>query len=747
VVFAKSTPIDSPETLICHTKTVLEGSEYLRNTYGSKILNSVPTVYRKYFWDLLSLVCKAHDLGKVQTLFQNRILQACKRPTLPLTTKNLKDIPHNIISPAFIHNHVKSFPKDLRPVIYQAIAFHHKRGKKEYLNDNAWRYVEDVIKYDISDRLEELEDMQSIFSSKFSTPSGSYLRWLRMALDEDQEDLYTILKGCFHRADHSGSAHLPIEVSPKCYSMNEVVNYLLRHNIERNNIWQTSYVNPVLDQNVILQAGTGSGKTEFALCWVGDEKAFYTLPMRTSVNAMYERLKDTYKSENIGLLHSDSAYYALSSYSLAEIKDDEQTKESLQRVDISRQLSMPLSVSTADQLFTAAFRYDGFQKIFATLAYSRLIVDEIQSYDPDIVAVILKTLVDVARIGCKFCIITATLPKMYINYLQANTEFKMPSPRFNKVPRHRIKFLSHMINHSETIDFIISLSRKNRNLLIIVNTVKIAQEIKRVLDSRNVPSNLLHSMFIYDDRDIKENCILNSQNGIWITTQVAEVSLNIDFDVIVTEISSIDSQIQRWGRVWRNRKDEYTKNEPNIYITLPPSDKGKIYDEDLVNLTHQILSNCESLTLSDVNEFELVQKVFDSDVLASSKYKHKFDMSIRMLEEYDLSNIVETKSDAQKLFRHISNITIIPSEVYYNNQEKIDQAIDNLKIQSTDRFSKLVSLKTIRLESVAVPSYYLEQIKYWFHPNSNKYDIMIADMRYSFELGIELASVPSAALI
>ena len=45
------------------------------------------------------------------------------------------------------------------------------------------------------------------------------------------------------------------------------------------------------EDNIIVIAATGSGKTEGALMWIQDKKAFYTLPLRVSINAIYERIK------------------------------------------------------------------------------------------------------------------------------------------------------------------------------------------------------------------------------------------------------------------------------------------------------------------------------------------------------------------------------------------------------------------------------------------------------------------------
>jgi len=59
---------------------------------------------------------------------------------------------------------------------------------------------------------------------------------------------------------------------------------------------------------------------------------------------------------------------------------------------------------------------------------------------------------------------------------------------------------------------------------------------------------------------------------ILVATQVVEASVDADFDFMVTEISPIDSQIQRWGRVFRSRDDEYTAKSPNIVIFAGKTD-------------------------------------------------------------------------------------------------------------------------------------------------------------------------------
>lgn len=82
--------------------------------------------------------------------------------------------------------------------------------------------------------------------------------------------------------------------------------------------------------------------------------------------------------------------------------------------------------------------------------------------------------------------------------------------------------------------------------------------------------NLFHSGFIKKDRKIKEEEILkfgdknNKSEGIWITTQVVEASLDIDFDVLVTELSDLNGLFQRMGRCYRDR--DWSNVGYNCYV-------------------------------------------------------------------------------------------------------------------------------------------------------------------------------------
>lgn len=741
VVVAKSNPV---ETLFEHTTNLVQNVNVIQSTYGEKIQRVLSESYKKYFWEALELACKAHDLGKAQSHFQAKILsnilkndnndsninrvESYRNYLEIIKQNNLKEIPHNIISPAFIHNNVNSFPKEIKRTIYQAIAFHHNRGKEFINDDSQWKSVSDVVEKDLKKQLEQIKDMEEFFHENLD-PSPYYRRKLYPIINKKDAEFnfYVMLKGLLHRADHSASAGVPVEIKSSNYSSKQL-DYYMTNVVRSNNIWQKQHVMNDLDSNIIFQAGTGQGKTEFALYWLNGSKAFYTLPIRTSVNAMYTRLKNTFDSNEIGLLHSDNKLY------LSQNNVDEGITNSLTVADESRQLSMPITVSTADQLFTAVFGYSGYEKIYATLAYSKLVIDEIQSYNPDMVAAILKCLIDLSKMGCKFCVITATLPQMYLDYLKNNTDVKTPDSKFNTHPRHKLRLIDGSIDNDETITLIEQLSKKYDKVLVISNTVKMSVRIKKLLNEKKIKSSLLHSRFIYEDRNKKENDpeigILKTKKGLWITTQVVEASVDIDFDVMVTEISTIDSQIQRWGRIWRNRTEKYKEEEPNIYILKNPSDDGNIYDESIVEKTLSEIDNNTKNTLSDNDEYIMVQNIFSIKNIENSEYKRKFDKSIKMLDEYDYE--VESKTDAQKLFRDISTTSIIPTNIYAQYEKELSESISGLNSKE----KRLQSIANLKMKSVAIPYYIFKNMKY--ETLDERYKIIRADVNYSFDFGVDL---------
>ena len=139
------------------------------------------------------------------------------------------------------------------------------------------------------------------------------------------------------------------------------------------------------------------------------DKTFFTLPLRTSINAIYDRIEDDIKYNHTGLLHSTALEY---------LKEKDEFKNQEEKYNQTKNLFEKVTTCTIDQIFPFVFKYKGYERIYATLSYSKIIIDEIQAYSPEIVAAILKGIEMINRIGGKFMIMTATLPRLYKEELE-----------------------------------------------------------------------------------------------------------------------------------------------------------------------------------------------------------------------------------------------------------------------------------------------------------------------------------------
>ena len=687
-----------PETLEEHTKALLSEFERLKALYG-KELEKIGFTER--YWKLLYLACILHDLGKVSSSFQEKIINFLKGR--PSTVVSNREIPHNYLSIAFLKS-LKGLDQDSLLFLLYSIAFHHNRPK-----DFDRAYLKEVITKDLNSKIMELKWVEE-FGIHIDELWVDYYDYL----DEDvnaykrieKNKSYILLKGFLHRLDHSASAHLPVEERRISDLEIKLTSYLSEKEYFSGLKPFQVKAKSLRDKNVLLTASTGMGKTEFAINWIGEDKAFYTLPLRVSVNAMYDRFTEIFGEESIGLLHGDSLLYGLEKMDTEG--EEINIEDYIQRVNATRQLSMPITITTADQLFTAVFKWKGYEKIYATLAYSKVIIDEPQSYSPEILACIIKTLQEIVTIGSKFCLMSATVHPFIKEYIGRYCEIL--DPVYNNERKHKIKLEDCSIE--DLLPKMIDAYKKGKKVLVITNTVKKAQELySRLQEIRKqeiIKIDLLHSGFIKLVRKEKEKNIeedyKKDEAVIWITTQIVEVSLDIDYDVLFTEIATADSIIQRMGRIYRrpNRVIE-DEDEPNIIIaTKSPSDKFYIYDEEIVKLTKDALRDFNYKVITEEQKQEMIDQVFNLSKIKGTKFFQKFQQVYNLL---DSGFETDDRGEAQRIFRDIAGLTIIPEIIYNRNFRIIDECISRLSSKDLSIEERLKCIKSLDDFTVVIPLY------------------------------------------
>lgn len=754
------------ETIQEHTDNVVQQYKILKKIYKNCNVN----------WTLLEQACLYHDLGKMSSKFQQKIQNAEK----------VKDeVPHGILSTLFLDSErlKKDFKEsddfkvfnnleDAISLLFSAIFYHHDRESFEK-SDFMDSLIENVNKE--KDLLQEI--VKNFIYDKVEIPKNLHFRdkYITRFSDGDKSYLlgeYVLLKGCLNRVDYAASAHVPVEIENDFLEnkLNCFMEKLQKRAAHENNDepeWNDlqNFMKDNRDENVVVIAQTGMGKTEAGLWWIGNNKGFFTLPVRTAINAIYMRIKkeildNEFIEDRLGLLHSETrGIYLL----LQDESDENLNIENY--FTVTKQLSLPLTICTVDQLFTTVFRYRGYEAKLATLSYSKIVIDEVQMYGPEIIGFLICGLKMVTELGGSFAIMTATFPSFLKDMMEDyGLKFRMPEPFVDEEKiRHSVAW------HEEemTEDFILDKYNDNR-VLVICNTVRRCQDIYKKLsekmklqesDSANKSINdrelnMLHGKYIYADRLEKEKAILSfgkidesaikdNRKGIWIASSIAEASLDVDFDILITELSDVNGLFQRMGRCYRKRSLNGEGSNCYVFDGGEKKCSGVRYniDENIFDLSKEKLREYFKTTpraLKEIDKMDLVKDIYSTENMKGSKCCKYYDRIKNCIEQPTLYLPAEnTKSDAQKLFRDITTETVIPLVVFENNKEEIkrlEESLSDMNLSMEEKIRNREKLKTFALD---IERYQLGEVipKHTIKINKDQI-IKVINAEYNSEMGL-----------
>lgn len=282
-----------------------------------------------------------------------------------------------------------------------------------------------------------------------------------------------------------------------------------------------------------------------------------------------------------------------------------------------RYLAAQIAVGTVDQAMMAALQVKHAHMRAVCLARNLLVVDEVHASDP-YMRVILKALLDVhIRAGGYALLMSATLGSAARRrWLSENQEvpplseaIRAPYPavttrtaggenliaveRSGQEKTVRIEASSAMGDFGQVAEDALKAARVGAKVLIIRNTVQYAIATQQIVEKTASPDErdvlyacngvltLHHGRFAADDRRQLDEAV-EAQVGkdrslggcIVVGTQTLEQSLDIDADLLITDLCPMDVLLQRIGRLHRHQRAARPVGykTPTCIVLMPEGD-------------------------------------------------------------------------------------------------------------------------------------------------------------------------------
>ena len=482
---------------------------------------------------------------------------------------------------------------------------------------------------------------------------------------------------------------------------------------------------------VLLEAPMGEGKTEAAFLAhlelqrrFGHRGMYVALPTRATGNAMYDRTLRFLESQrahrclDLQLLHGSKLLNdTFRSVRLTQVYDSIEggaVRASEWFTNKKRALLSEYGVGTVDQALVPILPVrHNFVRLWG-LANRVIVFDEIHAYDDYTGTLLVNLLQWLNALGSSIILLSATLSPSIRRKLAGAVgadlpEHEAPYPRISVLRNGQVVEQRHFGTDgarrlavtvrgigAEVSDLRAALQAQlpSRGAALgLVNTVQRAQELyesfgagepiecdgervgKRLADGTRI--HLFHARYPARSRQKREVLALmafgtdaiRQGRQILIATQVAEQSLDLDFDLMATDLAPIDLLLQRAGRLWRRADRERPMASPTLFVAglvgseppsfLQPLWWSKVYREDLLLRTWCLLESRAQITLPD-----------DIDDLVEDVYEERFRIPGSL--EARMTAAMEQSEGAAIGHRQQANMAVIgfPDDASWNDPSR-----------------------------------------------------------------------------
>lgn len=531
--------------------------------------------------------------------------------------------------------------EEARTFVYEKLSSIYPYKKVEFPRE--YRYAAFLLALSVVNASDFIASKEDFFSSNVSVPSG-----VEDYKKKAKETSYKVLEKSgllYHEGDSLNFGALFPNVKEKRPMQSETLGSF---EFVKNNA-----------RFVIVEDACGSGKTESGLAFCNamsnsSHGLYVALPTHATSSAMLPRVRDYL--ETIGSPYKPELF--TSKARSVEIEPSlEQDEMGAWLSNNYHKMAYPYGVGTIDQLLRGVRKEKyGLIRLFGILSKT-VLLDEIHSYDSYMLRII--------EVFLKYCNIFDTPVVMASASLDKDTKKRLvkaisgldyePLDEYPLVTygtkdeiiqkktecwhepyEIRYKMLPFLDDIDGVASHVCDLSSQYGGCIGVVcnlvnNAVSVYKKLKETLP-KDTELILYHSKFYDSEKEKKTREIIKKlgkdrkhrpDKCVVVSTQILEQSIDIDFDILCTEISPIDSLIQRMGRLWRHSSKgtirECTQIETPLFVySSKDDDYGKhsefVYKGSVLKETNDVLCNKSSVCIP-IDIRKMVDEVYGKAIV------------------------------------------------------------------------------------------------------------------------------------